>query len=218
MATSFDWAAAEEQTEACHAPIFLQQHGFNAIILLLCSGSPCLPLFLHDENLLGRSVRQFFSRISIWHWCKGCWDILSTKSILTCGLMSSDLQHELEHWAILKRQLGLQCLQHKLVTAFPSDIHRSCLHPSTTKSPSVSPWLISDSRQSLPPSTNQLVGSFYSWKQLKSRCQCSHYHSRQETTSCDAAYDKMPFLLFGALYLVYHSPIFMPPFNSVANI
>lgn len=77
-ATSFDGAVAEEQTKACRAPIFLQQHGFNAIMLLLSSGSPCLPLFLHDENLVGRSVRQFSSRISIWHWCKRCWDIPSS--------------------------------------------------------------------------------------------------------------------------------------------
>lgn len=221
-ATSFDGAVAEEHTKARHAPIFLQQHGFNAIILLLTSGFPCLPLFLHDKNLLGRSVRHFFFQQSSYGIAaRGAGTSppsMPTKSIFTCGLMCSDLQHELEHWAVLKRQSVLHCLQHKLVRAFPSDIHRSCLHPSTMKSLSALQWLVPESRKSLPPATSQLVGFLYSRKHLKSRCQSSHYHSRQETTSGDVAYDKMPFLLFSALHLVYHSAFFMPPFTSVANI
>lgn len=68
--------------------------------------------------------------------------------------------------------------------------------------------LVSDSRKSLSSPTSQFVGFLYLHKHLKSRCQCSRYHSRQKTTSYDVANDKMPFLLLSGLYLVYHSVSF----------
>lgn len=141
------------------------------------TSSFCALHYFPGKNLLGRSVRQFFSRIGTAARGVGLSSpSMPTKSILKCVLMSNDLQ-----------QLLLQ-------------------------------QLVSDSRKSLPPSTSQFVGFLYSREHLKSRCQCCHYHSRQETTSLDVVYDKMPFLLFSDLYLVYHSVSFMCPFTSMISI